>query len=258
MRPRAALVLLILVVVPMLVAACGGSKHNAPATVAQDPAAAVRAAAVKTAAAGSEQLAIVGTVVSSGQTVQITGKGGFDTKAHLGSLHATLSAGGINGALDEVSKGTAIYVKSDLLSALVPATKPWIKLDLTKLAKAQGINASALLSVDPSQALTQLQSLSNVTKVGTEQVGGALTTHYHATIDVSKLPGALTSGTGAYDVWIGDDGYVHRVRTVLTSAGSKATVTTDFSGYGDTITVDVPPAAKTFDGSNMAIPGLGG
>jgi hypothetical protein len=253
-RRRAALVL---IVVPVLVAACGGAKHKTSASAA-DPAAAVKAAAVKTAAAGSEQLAILGTVVSSGQTVQITGKGGFDTKAHVGSLHATLSAGGINGALDEVSKGTAIYVKSELLSALVPATKPWIKLDLTKLAKAQGINASALLSEDPSQALSQLQSLSNVTKVGPEQVGGTSTTHYHATIDISKLPGGLKTGTGAYDVWIGDDGYVHRVRTVLTSSGSTATVTTDFSGYGNKVAVDVPPASKTFDGSNMTIPGLGG
>jgi len=249
---------LALAALPLAVTACGGSKSTLSVTLSQDPAAAVKSAALKTAAAGTEQLTMNGRVVSGGQIVQIDGSGSFDTKAHLGSLHATLSAGGIDGTLDEVSKGTAIYVKSDLLSTLLPAGKQWIKLDLGALARARGVNASALLSEDPSLALEQLQSLSGVTKVGTEQVAGVATTRYHATIDVSKLPGTVKAGSAAYDVWVGDDGYVHRVRTVIASGGSKATVTTGFSGFGAKVTVEVPPAAKTVDGRGMTIPGLGG
>jgi len=249
---------LALFALPLLATACGGSKSNSQAPTSQDPAVAVKSAAQKTAAAGSEHIELVGRVVSAGQTVQISGSGGFDTKAHLGSLHATLSAGGLNGSLDEVSSGTTVYVKSDLLSAVIPSGKPWVKFDLTKLAKSQGLEASALLSEDPSQALTQLQSLSGVTKVGTEQLGGVATTHYRAAVDISKLPGGLQTGTGRYDVWVGGDGYVHRVRMTIASSGSRATVTTDFSGYGDKITVVVPPASQTFDGSGMKIPGLGG
>jgi hypothetical protein len=249
---------LALFALPFAVAACGGGKSNSAAPLSADPGTAVKNAAVKTAAAGSEHLTLLARVVAGGQTVEISGSGGFDTRAHLGSLHATLSTAGINGALDEVSKGTAVYVKSELLSAMLPAGKPWIKLDLAQLAKSQGIDASVLFSEDPSQVLTQLQSLSGVTKVGTAQVGGVATTHYHATIDVSKLPKATKAGTGSYDVWIGNDGYVHRVRAVIASSGSTATVTTDFSGYGDKVSVDVPPASQTFDGSGTKIPGLGG
>jgi hypothetical protein len=249
---------LALLALPLAAAACGGAKNHSAAPLSSDPATAVKSAAVKTAAAGSEHLTLLGSVVAGGQTIEISGSGAFDTKAHLGSLHATLSAAGINGPLDEVSKGKAVYVKSELLSALLPAGKAWIKLDLAQLAKSNGLDASALLSEDPSQALTQLQSLRNVTKVGTAQVGGVATTHYHATIDVSKVSSATKKATGSYDVWIGDDGYVHRVRAVIASPGSKATVTSDFSGYGDKVTVDVPPASQTFDGSGTKIPGLGG
>ncbi len=250
-------VALVLLALPLVVVACGGSK-NSGSKLSADPATAVKDAAAKTAAAGSEHLKLLGRVLSSGQTVEINGAGDFDTKQHLGSLHATLNAGSISGGLDEVSQGTGVFVKSELLSALLPAGKPWIKIDLAQLAKSRGLNATALLSEDPSQELTQLQSLKNVTKVGTEQIGGVATTHFHATIDVSKLPGGLTSGTGAYDVWVGDDGYIHRVRTVITSAGSTATITTDLSGYGNKVNVSVPQASQTYDNGGKPIPGLGG
>jgi len=241
-------------VVPLAVAACGGKSSSSKS---QDPLAAVKAAAAKTAAAGSEQLSLDATVATSGQTISLKGNGGFDSKAHLGSMHATLSVGSINGVLEEVSKGTAVYVKSDLLSAVLPAGKTWIQLDLAKLAKSQGISSS-LFSLDPSQALAQLQSLKNVTKVGTEQVGGVSTTHYKAAIDVAKLPSAAKASAGTYDVWIGDDGYVHRVRATITSKSTTATVSTDLSGYGNKVTVAVPPASQVYDTHGASIPGLGG
>jgi hypothetical protein len=254
---RSALALLAL---PLAATACGGGRSSASATAAtkEDPAAAVRNAARKTAAAGSEHLELLARVVSGGQTIELRGGGDFDTKARLGSLHATLATGGVNGAIDEVSHGTTIFVKSDLLTAMLPAGKAWIKLDLAKLARARGFDLPSLLGQDPSQAFKQLQSLRGVTQTGTAQIGGVATTRYHATIDVSKLPSATKTSSGAYDVWIGADGYVHRVRAVISNAGTKATVTTDFSGYGDKVSVDVPPATEVFDGSGTAIPGLGG
>ena len=246
-------VALVFVVLPLALAACGGKKSAAPPS---DPVAAVKAAAVKTAAAGTEHLALVASVVTGGQTISVKGSGDVDTKTHLGSMHATLSLGSINGTLDEVSKGTALYVKSELLAAMLPPGKTWVRLDLAKLAKSQGLS-STLFSLDPSESLAQLQSLKNVTKVGTEQVGGASTTHYKAAIDVSKLPATAKAGSGTYDVWIGDDGYVHRVRVTIASKSSNATVTTDLSGYGTKVTATVPPASQVYD-SGGSIPGLGG
>lgn len=246
-----------LLALPLAAAACGGSKGGSSSNAA-DPAAAVKGAAGKTVQAGSEHLKIVGRVVANGQIVTFTGTGDFDTKKHVGSLSGNVAAGALNGAIDEVSIGTVAYVKSELLSAFLPAGKTWVKLDLAKTAKVQGIDITSVLSQDPTQALTQLQSLSGVAKVGTATLGGVATTHYRARLDLSKLKGAAKTGTGRYDVWIGEDGYVHRVKAIVTTGGVTSTLTTDLSAFGEPVSVDVPKAADTFDGTNASIPGLGG
>lgn len=248
-----------LLALPLAAAACGGSKNGASSTAAlpDDPVAAVKGAAAKTAQAGSEHLAILARVVARGQAVTFKGSGDFDTKKHLGSLKGDFSVGGLNGSLEEISSGADAYVKSDLLSALVPGGKQWVKLDLAKTAKAQGVSITSFLSQDPSQALSQLQSLGEVQKVKT-QIVGSKTTHYRARIDLSKLKGVATSGTGRYDVWIGEDGYVHQVKAIVTTGGSTSTVTTNLSAFGEPVSVTLPKAADTYDGTKTSIPGLGG
>jgi hypothetical protein len=244
-----------LLALPFAAAACGGSKNGSTTTtLPEDPVAAVKGAAAKTARAGSEHLAISGRIVAGGQMVTFKGTGDFDTKKHLGSLTADFSVGGLNGSLQEVSSGEDAYVKSDLLGALTPGDKPWVKLDLAKAAKSQGVDITSFLSQDPAQALTQLQGLRDVLKVGS----AAGTTHYRAKIDLAKLKAATKTGSGRYDVWIGDDGYVHRVKTVVTTGGATSTVTTDLSDFGEPVSVTLPKPADTYDGTKTPIPGLGG
>ena len=190
---------------PLAAAACGGSKSGASSTASlpDDPVAAVKGAAARTSQAGSEHLVLAGRIVAGGQTVSFKGTGDFDTKKQLGSLTADFSAGGLNGSLQEVSSGRNAYVKSDLLGALTPDGKPWVKIDLAKTAKSQGVDITSFLSQDPTQALTQLQGLRNVQKVQT-QVAGSKTTHYRASFVVPKASGAANAGTGRYDIWIGE------------------------------------------------------
>ena len=244
---------------PLAAAACGGNKSGTSSTASlpDDPAAAVKGAAAKTAQAGSEHLALAGRIVAGGQMVTFKGTGDFDTEKHLGSLNADFSVGGLNGSLEEVSSGKDAYVKSDLLGALTPGGKPWVKLDLAKTAKSQGVDITSFLSQDPTQALTELQSLRDVRKVPT-QVVGSNTTHYRASFVVPKAAGAATAGTGRYDVWIGEDGYVHRLKAKVTSGGATSTVTTDLSAFGEPVSVTLPSAADTYDGTKTPIPGLGG
>jgi hypothetical protein len=247
-----------LLALPFAAAACGGSNKNSSdisVTLQADPATAVKDAAAKTAQAGSEHLAIAGRIVARGQTVTFKGAGDFDTKKHVGSLKADFSVGGIDGSLEEVSSGPDAYVKSDLLGALTPGGKPWVRLDLAKAATSQGVDITSFLSQDPAQALTRLQGLRDVRKVGEE----AGTTHYRAKIDLSKLKAATKTGTGRYDVWIGDDGYVHRVRTMVATKGlGTSTVTTDLSDFGTSVSVTLPKPEDTFDATKTPIPGLGG
>lgn len=247
-----------LLALPFAAAACGGSKNSSDtATLPDDPVAAVKGAAAKTAQAGSEHLAIAGRIVANGQAVTFNGTGDFDTKKHLGSLNADFSVGGLNGSLEEVSSGKDAYVKSDLLGALTPGGKLWVKLDLAQTAKSQGVDITSFLSQDPTQALTQLQGLSNVHKVNTPDAVSD-TTHYRATFDVPKAKGAAAVGTGRYDIWIGQDGYVHRLKAVVTTGGATSTVTTNLSAFGEPVSITVPKAADTYDSTKTPIPGLGG
>ncbi|MGD0714231.1 MAG: LppX_LprAFG lipoprotein [Gaiellaceae bacterium] len=258
---------LVLLTLPLAAAACGGSsKSKAPsATSGASAMDVVKSAARKTTLAGSEHLALNVAGKASGQQLVVTGTGDFDNKQHVGSLHIDLSASGINASIDTVLSTTDMYLKSSLFSALLPKGKSWLKLDLKKSAASQGLDLNTILSQDPTQSLSALQSLRSATKVGTEQVGGVSTTHYRARIDVSKLPaGSAVSSSqpSTYDVWIGDgDGYVHRVRVkIATASGSQkalVTLTADLSDFGKKVSVTVPPASQTLT-STGSLPGLGG
>ena len=161
--------------------------------------------------------------------------------------------------MDVVLSGDKVYLRSPLFSLLLPTGKTWIELDLSKGATAGGIDLGSLLAQDPTQALDALQSLSAVTEVGTVQVGGVSATHYTATI---KMTSNSAKVGGVYDVWVGDDGYIHRVRTIV--AGSSGSVsgavhaTSTLSDFGEPVTVTVPPASQTVVSTNGSIPGLGG
>jgi hypothetical protein len=241
-----------LLFLPLAAAACGGNKNSsATAALPDDPAAAVEGAANKTVQAGSEHLTIIGRVAARSQVVTFKGSADFDTKKHLGAVTGDFSAGGLNGSLEEVSSGTIAYVKSDLLGAFLPAGKTWVKLDLLKTAKAQGIDLTSVLSQDPTAALTQLQKLRDVQKIGPATVGGESTTRYRGTL-------AMKNGTARFDVWIGEDGYVHRLKAAAKTAGTTSTITTDLSKFGEAVGVAIPKPADTFDGTNASIPGLGG
>jgi hypothetical protein len=259
MGSRRAAVVLLLLVLPLGAAACGGGKKSSSTTTtsASSPLDAVRAAAEKTAKAGTMQLALSAAATGS-TTVAVAGAGGFDTANHTGKLHLHFSTSGISGTLDVVLSGTDLYVSSPLFSLTLPAGKSWIKLDLTKGASAAGVDLSSLLSQDPSQALDALESASSVVAVGTVKLGSIVATHNTAT--VKKASGSTKAG-GVYNVWVGQDGYIHRVRTTIAGTSGSSTgvvaATSTLSGFGQPVTVTVPPASQTVD-SNGSIPGLGG
>ena len=262
-----------LLAVPLVAAACGGgggSSSSPPPTVSNlSPVAYVKGAAVKTAEATSEHVTVKGLAQVSGQTVTLDGSGDFDQQSRVGSMNVDFSAGGINGTIDEVISGTTIYMRSPLLGAALPPGKTWLKLDLQKAGKAQGIDFSALLSQSPQRSLGQFQGLENVKKLGTEQVNGASTTHYRGHVDISKVPQgarikALTHAVYTpFDIWVGnDDGYIRRFKFAvryIVPGGSDAdfSLTTDYSDFGKSVDVSEPSASDVYDGTSLAIPGLG-
>lgn len=230
---------LLILVLPL--AACGGaSKAKSPTA---SLVATVTAAAQKTYDAGSEAMSLNASVDTSGQAVVLTGNGAFDTKTARGSLHLDVNASPISTTIDEVLVGAGVYLKSPLLAGGLPGGKTWLKLDLGKLHLA-GIDLQSLLAQNPGAELKRLEALKSATKVGTDQIG----THYKVT--------AATGPISGYDVWVGNDGYIHRV--VVAQASPKVSVTIDLSKFGEKVTAAAPPAAQVYESKNGSIPGLGG
>lgn len=236
MRRLAPLVLLV-----PLAAACGGGSKSPASSAA--PIDAVKAAAQKTYAAGSEALTLSANVDASGQSIALSGNGAFDTKTARGSIHLDVNAAPISTTVEEVLMGTAVYLKSPLVTGGLPGGKTWLKLDLAKV-HVSGLDLQSLLAQDPGAELKRLQTLKSATKVGSDNIG----THYkvHAT----------TGTISAYDVWVGNDGYIHRV--VVAQASPKVSVTIDLSKFGEKVTAAAPPAGQVYESKTGSIPGLGG
>lgn len=242
--------LLAAVLVLPLAACGGGSKHSSGSS--STPIAAVKAAALKTASAGSETMTLRANVQAAGQSIAMSGTGAFDTKAARGTMRIAFKAGPIAASIEEVITGTTIYVKSPLFASNLPSGKTWMEIDVSKL-HVSGLDIQSLLVQDPATELKNLQLLKSATKVGSEQLGGVSTTHYRAQIDTSKLP-ASAAGLSSYDVWVGDDGYIHQLQ--VAGSNPKVALTIGLSNFGAKVDAAPPPASQVYVTKN--IPGLGG
>jgi hypothetical protein len=240
-------------------AACGTEDFN-PDVVAQ--------AADKTASAGGAKVAF--TIDAAGQAMH--GDGFMDAKGRKGRLSFALPQG--QGKLETLFLQRVVYLHlPEKLSAQVPGGKPWLKLDLDKVAKAQGIDLGALQSTsnsNPSQQLDQLRGAGEVKRVGTEKIRGTQTTHYRAKIDLrraaEKAPAAQReaarrsverlikiqgSRTVPIDAWIDSQGRLRRERVAQRVQGQSLDFTMDLYDFGTQETLNAPPAADTQDFSTV-------
>jgi hypothetical protein len=255
-------VLFVCAVLP-IVAGCGAgnSVKNAVDPVAQ--------AATKTASAGTVQVSMTGKVSAAGIEVPLAGKGAFDLKGKRGHFDVTTTVPG-KGAVDvqEIMNGLVLYMRSDALTSSLPGGKHWIKLDLQKLGKQQGIDLGSLQQLgggtDPTQFLTYLQKAGHVEKVGSEDLNGTPTTHYKATIDLDKLASSNSSAADSVkqlekltgtkslpsDIWIDGSGRVRR-QTVSYKMTSPAPASVDFTinyeRFGVPVDASAPAAGDTVD-----------
>jgi hypothetical protein len=174
-----------------------------------------------------------------------------------------------------------LYMRLPVLTKLMPGGKPWIKIDLAEVGKQAGIDVSQFtqLANDPTQMVDWLRAASgSVTTVGTENIGGEQTTHYRATIDLDRYPDLVPAeqrdlvrkavdsikksahvSSFPMHVWVGKDGLVRQVRTVLTETiqGQTVNVVTSerFYDFGAPVDVVLPSDDQATDISNL---GTGG
>jgi hypothetical protein len=259
-------VLLICALTPVA-AGCGAqdSVKNAVDPVAQ--------AATNTANAGSVQVAMSGKISAAGQEVPLKGGGVFDLKRKLGQITMTTNVPGQGDVrVEEIIDGLVIYMRTDALAQALPSGKKWLKIDLVEAGRQSGVDIGALQQLggsgDPTQFLSYLAKAGDVRKVGSEDINGTPTTHYHATIDFAKL--AKSAGGAAdsvrqlqkltgqkslpTDIWIDGSQRVRR-QTVAISTQRPVPIdfdlTIDYERFGVPVDVHAPAASETADAAEL-------
>jgi len=265
------LLLPLVVLLALVASACGGSgvsstdgsPSSAPA------AAAVASAGQKSSDAGSARASFTATFTGA-TSGTMTGVGEFSQReGHLTMDMSDLGGGAFgNGAAELTFSDLVYYMKLPQGAGLpLPPGKEWFKIDLKEIGQTQGLDLEQLTQLsqsDPSQALDFLRGASDdFHEVGTEDVRGESTTHYAGTIDLNKVaesaPADLAeqykklaelapSPTVPMDVWIGDDGYVQKLRfQQKLAAGSSMTMEEELYDWGTDVNVTVPSDDEVVD-----------
>lgn len=220
----------------------------------------VAQAAQTTQNAGTARVAFTAGV--AGTTLH--GSGFVDMKRRLAQLAMTTP----QGMMREVYDGKTMYEQfPPAMRKGVLARKPWASVDITKIAKAQGIDLGALQSVsDPSNAVGQLRSLAQVKRVGTATVRGVKTTEFTAVVDLHKVaaraPAAqraaaqrsvdtmiriLGRSTMPVKIWVDDAKRVRREQLSFTILGQTISMSMDLFDFGVRHTITPPPAGQVTD-----------
>jgi hypothetical protein len=291
--PRRLLSALALLAIAFGLVACG-ERSDSSGGVATLSAQALANVADKTTAKGGVRMSIEQTMSLPGAgSIPSTAQGVFDSKTNRGEMTLSMDlsslpgAGGLGGGASKqrmIFDGLTFYMSFPALADSLPGGKKWLKIDLAKFGKQAGIDLGALMQgggQDPTQSLQYLKAASgDVTKVGTETVRGAPTTHYTATIDFNKVPDAFPadkraairrstkqiirlagSSTAPMEVWIGDDGVLRRMADTITTniAGERATIKQriELYDFGTKVDVKIPSARESVDASDLGA-GLSG
>ncbi|HEX4521106.1 MAG TPA: LppX_LprAFG lipoprotein [Gaiellaceae bacterium] len=238
----------------------------------------VSAAISKSEDAGGAKLALTVTVDHGSNPVTITANGVFDENDADITLDAAsaLAAAGLPGAGGSIevrylqeNGDPVVYANAPALSSFIPGGQSWVRLDVAQAAQKLGVNLNGLgaaATQNPTDALDLLRSIGSVETVGTETVDGASTTHYRATVDLTKAAANLGTEEQAFvkhliangaptsipvDVWIGDDGLIHKLTFTQSHESDSVALTLEISGYGTPVTVTAPAPADTFDATNL-------
>lgn len=253
-------------------AGCGSGQQIAPAIT--------RAADVVTRVPGYRMTATMSVAAPRGSTqMQMTGV--IDRVHRTGRLvaHQTILGHHLN--LTEVFSQLTFYLQAAGIPELSKVTggKPWIKFDMSRMLGAMGLS-SLPTGTDPSQFVDYLRAVSSSTKaLGTGTIRGVSTSHYRATIDLSKyadlvpasqraqakrgistLEQALGSHTMAMDAWLDKKNLVRRIGLNFAECAAgqhiRMAMTMDLYDYGPQKATSVPASSDAYDITPLLLKGV--
>jgi hypothetical protein len=130
-------------------------------------------------------------------------------------------------------KGIMLYMRFPFLERLMPQGKSWLKADIVEIGKAYGLDLDRMKETkqsDPGQMLGYLKSAIGVRRVGADLVRREVTTHYATIVKaetiIEQAPRDQQKAMRRYlqrlgiktypvDIWVGQDGVVRKLSTVL-------------------------------------------
>ena len=293
-RPHV-LVAALVAALAVVAAGCGTS------AVAVPELASFRTVAQKSSAADSARfsLQLELTIPGVGKPLAVDAQGGFDTAAKRAQVSFDLSSlagllesfgsafGGATGGglgsgdwkLEAIRDGDTAYVKFPPMADQLPAGKTWIKGDAKTLSSAQAgqlKQLGSLVGTDPRDVFGLLKAVSgSITAVGSDEIRGVETSHYHATIDTAKLtqlvPAAQRQSLGGLDqaagqaglteipvdVWVDSDQQVRKISIDVdakqpgTDVAVKASLVVELYDYGTPLELTLPPADEVVDAATL-------
>ena len=261
----------VLLVLALLTAGCGKDGEKVLA-----------AAGDTTADAGSSRMAMTvsaesvgsstGSSVPAQEPLKMEFEGLIDYETGHGIMKMDMGALPIPGAPQGDAEmrmlGSVVYMK---LPGNELGNRPWIKFDLEALSEAGGPPVPGLnpASNDPRGILDALRGVSGeVTEVGEETVRGVATTHYRATVDLSKaeqaVPEARRDDFAAFskelgietlpiEVWVDEEGrarrFAYEVDTPATAQApaSQVDLVVELYDFGVDVDVEAPPESEVTD-----------
>jgi hypothetical protein len=280
---RAGLAAMALCAALALVTGCGGD------VVSFDN---LAGAAVRTEQAGSARVSFEGSVTLNhdhAQRVTFVGEGVMDWSTSSLSMRGeytfppevqeVLGPDTTFQMIMDGRNGLVMYMRFSFLEKELPKGKTWMKADFQKLGKAEGLDLDQELQAqgsDPSQMLEYIKSVADVEKVGSDLVRREVTTHYHAEVDmrkvveqapatrraatkklVDKLARRFRESTYPMEIWVGQDGLVHKVEITLEyvepgTGSAEMTISQELYDFGVETYIEPPPAARVFDVTELA------
>jgi len=229
-------------------------------------------AAQTTAQAGSAEFGLAGSVTAAGQTIPLKGNGVIDLKNQRARMNFAMTMPGLGEMdIEELMNGTTMYMRFPAqLAQRLPGGKQWVKVDLQALGKASGVDMKQLMQAgqnNPTDVLEALRAVGSSRKVGDENIGGAPTTHYAATIDLAKAASTIpdkqqqesvkqlfaSSGLQSIpvDVWVDRSGRVRRESVKFSAGGNALDMTMDFTRFGVPVDTTPPPDDQVMDMSAL-------
>lgn len=182
-------------------------------------------------------------------------------------------SGLFEGDLEVITIGERSWLRAGFLAIFTGSGDKWLEGDPADSASMTG-DLGAAGSVLPADVLDSLGDAPvDIEVVGQEQIRGVNTTHHRVEVDLAALVaagaeaetaladelGIAAEGLAVIEVWLDDDGLLHRyvldLSGTISSGGDEAlagaTVVFDMWDHGQDVGIQPPPADEVIDADEL-------